>query len=126
MALQEALTSKDLITNEELAQRLAQTQQELMFGLENDVLEKVRNDPIIMDKMAGLALKTGQKFSKDDVVNIVHEALTVYDADKTGLFDFALESAGGTIASIRCTETYDVTQVFKYCLKNFKHYILAT
>ena len=48
---------------------------------------------------------------KDDVVNIVHEALTVYDADRTGLFDFALESAGGTIASTRCTETYDVTQV---------------
>jgi SUN domain-containing protein 1/2 len=32
-----------------------------------------------------------------------------YDADKTGLFDFALESAGGTIASTRCTETYDLS-----------------
>jgi SUN domain-containing protein 1/2 len=32
-----------------------------------------------------------------------------YDADKTGLFDFALETAGGTIASTRCTETYDTT-----------------
>ena len=31
-----------------------------------------------------------------------------YDADKTGKFDFALESAGGTIASTRCTQTYDV------------------
>ena len=110
-SLQNALTSSGLITKDELTQRLAQTQEELLYGLESDVLEKVRNDPVIMDKMATLAKKSGQKFSKDDVVNIVHEALTVYDADKTGLFDFALESAGGTIASIRCTETYDVTQV---------------
>ena len=113
-ALQNALTSNGLITKEDLAQQLAETQQKMRYGLESEVLDKVRNDPIIMDKMANLALKSGQKFSKDDVVNIVHEALTVYDADKTGLFDFALESAGGTIASIRCTETYDVTQVIKY------------
>ena len=33
----------------------------------------------------------------------------MYDADKTGMFDFALESAGGTIASTRCTETHDVS-----------------
>ena len=110
-SLQNALTSRGLITKDELTQRLAQTHENLLNGLESDVLEKVRNDPVIMDKMATLAKKSGQKFSKDDVVNIVHEALTVYDADKTGLFDFALESAGGTIASIRCTETYDVTQV---------------
>jgi len=109
-SLQNALTNSGLITKDELTQRLAQTQENLLTGLESDVLEKVRNDPVIMDKMATLAKKSGQKFSKDDVVNIVHEALTVYDADKTGLFDFALESAGGTIASIRCTETYDVTQ----------------
>ena len=110
-AMQNALTEKELITKEELSRRLSETQQEMMYGLESEVLEKVRADPVIMDKMADLALKNGQKFSKDDVVSIVHEALTVYDADKTGLFDFALESAGGTVASIRCTETYDVTQV---------------
>ena len=65
-----------MITKDELTQRLAQTQEELLYGLESDVLEKVRNDPVIMDKMATLAKKSGQKFSKDDVVNIVHEALT--------------------------------------------------
>jgi len=113
-ALKEALMThnNDLITKEELASRLAEAQKSLKFGLESDVLEKVRNDPVIMEKMTTLAFKSGvQQFSKDDVVSIVHEALTVYDADKTGLFDFALESAGGTIASIRCTETYDVTRV---------------
>ena len=41
---------------------------------------------------------------------MLKDALMIYDADKTGLFDFALESAGGTIASTRCTETYDATE----------------
>lgn len=112
-ALKEALISPshNLMTREEFTTKMAETQHDLMYGLESKVLDKVRSDPVIMEKMSVLAHQTGQQFSKDDVVNIVHEALTVYDADKTGLFDFALESAGGTIASTRCTETYDVTQV---------------
>ena len=35
------------------------------------------------------------------VERIVKQALAKYDADKTGLFDFALESAGGSIVSTR-------------------------
>ena len=35
------------------------------------------------------------------VEEIVKAALAKYDADKTGLFDFALESAGGSILSTR-------------------------
>lgn len=105
IALKEALISK-----EEFSAKIAETQHDLLYGIESKVLDKVRNDPMIMEKMTLLAHQTGQQFSKDDVVNIVHEALAVYDADRTGLFDFALESAGGTIASTRCTETYDVTQ----------------
>ncbi|XP_069685139.1 klaroid protein-like [Periplaneta americana] len=37
---------------------------------------------------------------------IVDEALAKYDADKTGLVDYALESSGGSIESTRCTENY--------------------
>jgi len=95
-----------LMTKSEFMTRLDESQENLRYGLENQVLEKVRNDPKIMET---LRLVLDQR-SNDEVVSIVHEALTVYDADKTGLFDFALESAGGTIASTRCTETYDVTQ----------------
>ena len=97
---------QDLMTKEEFNTKILETQS----GLESKVLEKVQNDPIMMEKMRFLASQNGQKFSKEDVVSIVHEALTIYDADKTGLFDFAMESAGGSIASIRCTETYDITQ----------------
>jgi len=106
-----------LMSKEEFSAKMAETQHDLLYGLESKVLDKVRNDPVIMEKMSLLAQhQTGQQFSKDDVVNIVHEALTVYDADRTGLFDFALESAGGTIASTRCTETYDVTQAVYHVL----------
>lgn len=39
------------------------------------------------------------------VKGVVHKALEVYDADKTGLADYALESSGGIVLSTRCTET---------------------
>ena len=42
------------------------------------------------------------------VIRIVKEALLKYDADKTGMVDHALESAGGNIVSTRCTESYQV------------------
>ncbi len=47
--------------------------------------------------------------SDQEILGAIQDALRVYDADKTGMFDFALESAGGTIASTRCTETHDVS-----------------
>ncbi|KAM8714434.1 hypothetical protein ACLKA7_014547 [Drosophila subpalustris] len=43
---------------------------------------------------------------EDQVRGIVKSVLAIYDADKTGLVDFALESAGGQILSTRCTESY--------------------
>ncbi|KOC70809.1 SUN domain-containing protein 1, partial [Habropoda laboriosa] len=50
----------------------------------------------------------------DRVREIVKEALKVYDADKTGRVDYALEPAGGQIISTRCTQIYDIrTRAFK-------------
>lgn len=37
---------------------------------------------------------------------IVEDALLKYSADRTGLPDYALESAGGSVISVRCSETY--------------------
>jgi hypothetical protein len=67
---------------------------------------------------------------------LFREALTKYDADKTGLFDFALESAGGSIIStrliffadivipwlvlVRGTEGDRVANIFLLFLKNRK------
>ncbi|KAK3601857.1 hypothetical protein CHS0354_041780 [Potamilus streckersoni] len=44
--------------------------------------------------------------SEQYVKIIIEDALQKYSADKTGLADFALESAGGSVISTRCSETY--------------------
>lgn len=43
----------------------------------------------------------GGQLNEEDIKRIVQAAMAVYDADKTGLVDYALESAGGEIISTR-------------------------
>lgn len=40
------------------------------------------------------------------IKGIVEEALTQFSADRIGIPDFALESAGGSVVNVRCSETY--------------------
>ncbi|EFN86429.1 Protein unc-84-like protein A [Harpegnathos saltator] len=51
---------------------------------------------------------TSVSISEEHVRKIVKEILRIYDADKTGQVDYALESAGGQIISTRCTQRYDI------------------
>ncbi|KAJ8975035.1 hypothetical protein NQ317_008975 [Molorchus minor] len=44
--------------------------------------------------------------SDERIKEIVKGALQVYDADKTGLVDYAMETMGGQILTTRCTENY--------------------
>ncbi|XP_018357133.1 PREDICTED: uncharacterized protein LOC108757212 isoform X2 [Trachymyrmex septentrionalis] len=46
--------------------------------------------------------------SDEHIRKIVKEVLRIYDADKTGQVDYALETAGGQIISTRCTQRYDI------------------
>jgi len=43
----------------------------------------------------------------EKVRQLIKEYIKRYDADKTGLPDYALESSGGAVASIRCTIPYN-------------------
>merc|ERR1712226_255178 len=53
--------------------------------------------------------------NKAEVETLIRNALARYDADKTGMFDYALETSGGAVASTRCTETY-VSRTAAYTL----------
>lgn len=57
-------------------------------------------------KEAGTNKIEGSLANEDEVRRLIVGALKVYDADKTGLSDYALESAGGQVLSTRCTENY--------------------
>lgn len=69
-----------------------------------NLMLKQRMQNIEMNQNIGL----NSALSDSQVHRIVKEALAMYDADKTGLVDYALEPSGGQILSTRCTENYNL------------------
>ncbi|XP_011310199.1 uncharacterized protein [Fopius arisanus] len=70
----------------------------------------------VMDESSTVDYPQSQSISVSDdyIRSIVKEILKIYDADKTGRVDYALESAGGQIISIRCTQRHNVnTRAYK-------------
>ncbi|RWS16885.1 SUN domain-containing protein 1-like protein [Dinothrombium tinctorium] len=63
----------------------------------NDISSAFENRPTAIDN----------NLTVSNIKDLIREALTIYDADKTGEPDYALESAGGTVIDIRCSETFD-------------------
>lgn len=72
------------------------------------ISEKLKKEILLFIKerehIAGetISLNLGE----NEIRRIVKNVLAIYDADKTGMVDYALESAGGQILSTRCTESY--------------------
>lgn len=82
-------------------------------GLEDTIQEIIKNQTVLKSQNHQNTQFETNKISLDginelQVRKIVRQALNKYDADKTGLVDHALESAGGSIVSTRCTEEYQV------------------
>ncbi|VDM41582.1 unnamed protein product [Toxocara canis] len=60
-----------------------------------------------------------------DVEELIRRAIDVYDADKTGKYDFALESAGAIVLEDRCSATYSGISSWTTVLpfwKNFRRH----
>lgn len=75
----------------------------------NEINDRIKNEitQAIVTKSSEMEAKLSTKvniqggLSEEDVRKIVKNVLTVYDADKTGQVDFALETAGGQVVSTR-------------------------
>lgn len=95
-------------TNEKIKQEIDKSGMFLM----RDISERLKQEIIVsvehkqMETQSALKNQIREALSEQEVRNIVKSVLAIYDADKTGLVDFALESAGGQILSTRCTENY--------------------
>lgn len=106
----EPCCNRNYITKEDLEKRVETI-------LANYMVDKGFRDTVVADekKVGEKSSTVSRNFESDDRVReIVKEALRIYDADKTGRVDYALESAGGQIISTRCTQKYDIkTRAFK-------------
>lgn len=72
------------------------------------ISEKLKKEILLFikerEKSSGGAVTLN--LGEEEIRRIVKSVLAIYDADKTGMVDYALESAGGQILSTRCTESY--------------------
>ncbi|XP_055487404.1 SUN domain-containing protein 2-like isoform X2 [Leucoraja erinacea] len=97
-------------TREPLTAQLVHQQEleALLAGLE----KKIRSDDSLYP---GLAMKAHSATVRvgiiKEVESIVEQALKLYSADRVGLVDYALESAGGTVIHTRCTETLETKTI---------------
>ncbi|XP_050393647.1 SUN domain-containing protein 1 isoform X2 [Patella vulgata] len=84
-----------------------------MKALANDITEKI----LLLEQNTAQQIIIQSENSQDTsggiggisetyVRSLVEESLLKFSADKTGMADYALESAGGSVLSTRCSETY--------------------
>lgn len=66
--------------------------------------------------LEGLSVTVSGNLDEEHIKRIVAAALAIYDADKTGLVDYALESAGGQILSTRLVKLLFLSNYLKFFL----------
>lgn len=88
------------VSKEYMDQRLA--------GLVEKVTKQIKERDVIatQEQTAESGSWFGSGLSEEKIRIIIEEILMVFSADKTGMPDYALESAGGSIISTRCSQTF--------------------
>ena len=115
LLLRENLEASLIKVADELRQDIlttaAQKVRQLTEGEADKTVQLILSDVVSRLNSKNLTLSVPENSSannlaREEIEKMVRNALVIYDADKTGLFDFALETAGGAVVSTRCTETY--------------------
>ncbi|XP_051899371.1 SUN domain-containing protein 2-like [Pristis pectinata] len=76
----------------------------LLAGLEKKILAGLSRYPGHATEQNSAVVRVG---ITEEVKNFVEQALKLYSADRIGLVDYALESAGASVISTRCSETFE-------------------
>ncbi|KAH8371399.1 hypothetical protein KR093_007184 [Drosophila rubida] len=102
--LEQQLLELNQRTNNNIREEIERSSIVLM----GDISERLKREILLSVEVKQNASMQARKLDvqEQQVRDIVKSVLAIYDADKTGLVDFALESAGGQILSTRCTESY--------------------
>ncbi|XP_028817295.1 SUN domain-containing protein 1 isoform X4 [Denticeps clupeoides] len=98
--------SSRFVSSEDLQSSLVKLEQCILGNV--SLLVRQSQPPPCPEEVTQRVLQTTAEtgLSEQDVQQIVKNALKLYSQDQTGLFDYALESAGGSIISTRCSETF--------------------
>lgn len=100
--LEERLQELDAKFNQQISDEINQSASVLI----GTISQKIQSEILLLQKKPSEKLKVSEfnthaLLDEKRITEIVREALAIYDADKTGMVDFALESAGGQILSTR-------------------------
>ncbi|XP_071105712.1 uncharacterized protein [Haliotis cracherodii] len=87
---------------EDMDKELAKVSEDITQRILTITKEQASNVYIQSDTKQGPAAA----ISEDYIRWIVDDALLKFSADQVGMADYALESAGGSVVSVRCSETY--------------------
>ncbi|XP_061377219.1 klaroid protein-like isoform X1 [Danaus plexippus] len=89
--------------------KIRQIVQDYLYDVEKKQMEiivtKIRE---YVGEVESRGVMRSSQMDLEEVKNMVMGMLQVYDADRTGKVDYALESAGGQILSTKCTELYQI------------------
>lgn len=88
--------------NEKFEKKLASEINQSANLIIKDVSEKIKQEFLVLsEKQNSGDGRVHVSLDEQRIKDIIKEALAVYDADKTGMVDFALESSGGEVLSTR-------------------------
>ncbi|KAL3099433.1 hypothetical protein niasHS_002888 [Heterodera schachtii] len=94
-------TGKPLLKKEKITQQLK----------EDGRTETIKESTVLIAQKQQQQAQIGHQFDEgallEKVRRMIREELRRFDADRTGIVDYALESSGGSVLSTRCTVQYN-------------------